>query len=85
MDVGAVLKAARKRKGLSQELLAEKLYMPRSTISKLENNKQIIDVPTFVQWAKHTNAQDIMIATLIGIDPNTITQGLEMIARLFGG
>ncbi len=85
MNLGVVLKAARKRKGLSQEALAERLYLPRSTISKLENDRQVIDVPTFIQWAKHTNAQDIMIATLIGIDPNTIIQGLEIIARIFGG
>ncbi|MGJ9381778.1 helix-turn-helix domain-containing protein [Salipaludibacillus sp. CF4.18] len=84
MNVGAVLRAARKRGGFTQEELAYELHMTNSCISKLENNHQKIDIPTFIQWANITNAKDIMIATLCGVDPITITQSLEAIARLFG-
>lgn len=85
MNIGAVLRTARKRKGLSQEELAEKLNRARSCISKFETNQKVIDVPTFIQWAKYTNAQDIMIAALLGLDPLTITQGIEIITKILGG
>ncbi|WP_245415714.1 helix-turn-helix domain-containing protein [Alteribacter populi] len=80
MGIGSVLRMARKRKGISQEELADKLHCSMSAISKMENDKLKVDVPTFIQWAKHTNAQDIMIATLIGIDPVVIQKVIEVIS-----
>lgn len=64
MNLGAILRAARERKGLSQEKLAEKLHRSRSCISKFETNQKTIDVPTFIFWMNTTNAKDIMIAAL---------------------
>lgn len=85
MDIGALLKAARKRKGMSQEELAEKLHRARSCISKFENNNKSIDVPTFVQWMKQTNATDLMIAAMTGFDPNVVSEALRIAMQLMGG
>lgn len=85
MNLGALLKAARKRRGLSQEELAEKLHRARSCISKYENESKVIDVPTFVQWMKHTSSQDFLIAGLMGVDPTVAMEGLRVISQLMGG
>ena len=82
MNLGALLRAARERNGLSQEELALKLHRSRSCISKFENNQKIIDVPTFVNWMNSTSAKDIMIAALSGVDPMVVMKSLEMIPQL---
>lgn len=82
MKLGAMLKACRVRAGYSQEQLAEKMYMSRSAISKLETDQQKLDVPTLIQWAHVTNAKEIAVAFIMGIDGVTI---MSSIMQLLGG
>lgn len=81
MEWGAVLKTARKRERLTQEQLAEKLHLTKSCISKFEHNEKEAKISLFIAWFKHTNAQDLMLATLIAADP-TVSQMIEGINQL---
>lgn len=85
MNLGALLRVARERNGLSQEELALKLHRSRSCISKFENNQKTIDVPTFINWMNSTSAKDIMIAALSGVDPTVVIKSLEVISQLITG
>lgn len=82
MNLGAVLKKARLSAGLSQEEIALKMFLPRSTISKLENNKTTLKAEDLIRWCNITQAQEIMVALLCGVDPTTIIQN---ITTLLGG
>lgn len=85
MNIGAVLRTARERYGLSQEELALKLHRSRSCISKFENNKKTLDVPTFITWMNLTSAKDLMIAALAGVDPSMIMDVVDTISQLIIG
>ncbi|QJD87880.1 helix-turn-helix domain-containing protein [Cohnella herbarum] len=76
MKLGAILTAMRERAGFSQEELAAKLNRSRSSVTKLENNKQTLDVTTLVQWSKETSSQEVVVAFLCGMDGITIMQQL---------
>ncbi|MBW8350738.1 helix-turn-helix domain-containing protein [Bacillus sp. IITD106] len=82
MNLGAVLKKARITAGLSQEELALRIFLPRSTVSKLENNKMVLKAEDLIRWCQITQAQELMVALLIGVDPATIIQNISM---LIGG
>lgn len=82
MKFGAILQACRERAGLSQEEIAEKLHRSRSCISKFENDKKTLDAQTLIEWAKATQANEVVVAFLYGMD------GLGMIQNvmsLLGG
>jgi transcriptional regulator with XRE-family HTH domain len=81
LDWGAVLKTARKREGLTQDELADKLHLTKSCISKFEHNVKEAKISTFINWMKHTNAQDLLIAAMLQIDPGQVTQMLELIGQ----
>lgn len=85
VNIGAVLRTARKRSGLTQEELAARLHRSNSCISKYESNSLTIDVPTFVKWAKLTNAQDLLIAAMLSVDPSVVAEGLRVMSQLIGG
>jgi len=74
VKMGAVLTAMRDRMGLSQEALALKLNRSRSSIAKLENDKQTLEAQTLVQWARATNSTDVLVAYFTGFDGITILQ-----------
>lgn len=82
MKIGAILQACRERAGLTQEEMAEKLHRSPSCISKMENDKKLPDLFTFVEWGKVTQANEVVIAFLYGMDGLGIMQN---IATLFGG
>lgn len=82
MNLGAVLKRTRITAGLSQEEIALKMFLPRSTISKLENNKTALKAEDLIRWCTITQAQEVMAALLCGIDVTTIMQNISM---LIGG
>ncbi|MCJ7840537.1 helix-turn-helix domain-containing protein [Lederbergia sp. NSJ-179] len=82
MNLGAVLRKARLHAGLSQEEMAEELYLPRSTISKLENNKVILKAEDLIKWCNVTQAQEVAVALIFGIDIPTVVQNLT---TLIGG
>ncbi|WP_374019049.1 helix-turn-helix domain-containing protein [Paenibacillus thiaminolyticus] len=76
MKFGVIIKALRTRKGWSQEELAEKVHMSRSAISKLENDQQTLDVPTLMRMVQATNAPEVAVSILYGMDGITILQNL---------
>lgn len=79
MMFGAVLKKVRLRAGLSQEELAEKIFLSRSTVSRLENNKLKLMVEDAIRWGQATQSSEIMAALICGID---ISQIMEIISSL---
>lgn len=68
MKLGAILQVCRERAGLTQEQLAEKLHRSPSCISKMENDKKLPDIFTFVEWGKITQTNEVVIAVLYGMD-----------------
>lgn len=75
---GKVLRLARIKKGLSQEELAEQIGLPRSTVSRLENNKLELKVFDAVEWGRATNSMEMIAAVLCGIDLPTIIQQMSV-------
>jgi len=82
---GQIFKKSRKLSGLSQEALAEELFMPRSTISKVENNKMELKISDAVRWFQATQAPELLAAILCGVDVATVTQLLSSLPTLVGG
>jgi len=76
MKIGALLQTCRTRAGLSQEEMADKLHRSQSCISKIEKDKKTVDVQTFVEWLKITQAQEVAVAFLYGMDGISIIQNL---------
>jgi transcriptional regulator with XRE-family HTH domain len=76
MKYGAILRACRDRIGMSQEDMALKLNRSRSAISKLETDQQELDVRTLAQWADITNAKEVLVAFICGMDGMTIMQSI---------
>lgn len=62
----AILVEARKRSGMTQQELANKLKRPQSFVSKVENGERRIDVVEF-----------LAIAGLIGADPYAVIDKIE--------
>lgn len=85
MNWGVVMKKARKRSGLTQEELAKKMFVTKSVISKLENGYHEPKISTFIDWMRNTNAQDIMIAALLSVDPIVVQEGLNLMSKLLAG
>lgn len=52
---------------MTQEQMAEKLFRSRSSVSKIENNKITIDVPTFMSWLESTNIWNIDLQNIFEI------------------
>lgn len=76
MRTGAILKACRQKSGLSQEELADSLYINQSDISKYENDTREPSVNMFQQWMANTQTQEVAIAFIYGIDGINILQSL---------
>ncbi len=66
MTFGETLKKARMKKGLSQQQLAELLYVDRSTITNWEGNRRI---PDFAMISK--------LSKQLGVDINTFLDSVE--------
>lgn len=84
---GKVLKATRKKAGLSQEEMAWRMNSNQASISRLENDKLSLDVESFARWMQITNSEVVGAALIFGIDvATTITQILPMLPiNLIGG
>lgn len=86
MKVGAILKACRERQGISQEDLADKLHINQSDISKIENDNKEPTISLFNAWLHNTQAQEVAIAFLFGMDGLSILQNLsQLIGNILGG
>ena len=80
MMFGAVLRKMRKEAGYSQELLAEKLHMSRSNVSRLERDEIGLKANDLVRWCRVTNNPDIMIGFIYGVDVlNSIQPTMQLI------
>jgi transcriptional regulator with XRE-family HTH domain len=76
MGVGAIMQKCREKAGLSQEKMAEMLNRSRSCISKIENNRKVMDVQTFFKWIQVTDAKDVAVSMVYGMDVSSIMQNL---------
>jgi transcriptional regulator with XRE-family HTH domain len=81
VDFGAILRAARVRAGLSQEELATRLNYNQSDISKFETGAKEPAASVFLKWFEVTNAKEVAVAYLMGMDGLTIMQNL---LQMFG-
>lgn len=79
MSFGAILRAVRRKAGLSQEEMAEKMYVSRSTISRLENDRLKLTVEDAIRWGQITQAPEAIAAMLCGLD---ISQVMYIISNL---
>ncbi len=82
MSFGTVLQKVRVEAGLSQEELADKIFVSRSTVSRLENDKLKLTVQDAISWGQATQATEVMAALLCGVDLVALTQ---MLTTLVGG
>lgn len=82
MTFGTVLQKVRVEAGLSQEEMADKMFISRSTVSRLENDRLKLTVQDAISWGRVTNTTDIMAAMLCGVDLAALTQ---LITTLVGG
>lgn len=76
LNVGPLLKACREKAGLSQEELAERLNRSQSCISRIEKGRKVPDINTFMSWINCTNAPEVAIAWIYGMDGITILQSI---------
>lgn len=81
MQLGAIFRSARLRKGYTQQELADKLSRSRTSITKMESDEQKITLEDAISWAKHTNANDMLIAAILTIDPAHVTILLEQLGQ----
>ena len=82
---GSVLKKVRLQSGLSQEELAEEIFLSRSAVSRLENNRLKLTVEDAVRWGQATQAPEIIAALLCGIDIAVVSQLISTVSTLVGG
>lgn len=61
--LGETIAALRKKQGMSQQTLAEQLYVTRQTISKWEKNISVPDADALIRLA---DALDVPVQTLLG-------------------
>lgn len=77
---GKVLKAVRKKAGLTQEEMAWHMNSNQASISKYENNRLHIDVQSFAKWMQITNSEVVGAAVIFGVDvTTTLTTLLPML------
>ena len=75
-ELGAILRAVRVRAGLSQEELAARLNYNQSDISKFETGAKEPTASTLIKWLKVTNAHEVLVAYLCGLDGIAIMQNI---------
>lgn len=85
MKYGAVLRAARERQGLSQEELAHRLHIQQADVSRIENNRKEPSMTLFRDWTTLTQAQDVMVAFICGMDGLSILQNMMTVVTGFIG
>lgn len=65
--------------------MAEEIYLSRSAVSRLENNKLKLTVEDAVRWGQATQATEIIAALLCGVDIAVVTELLSTVTTLVGG
>jgi len=74
--VGAVLRACRTRAGLSQEELANRLFISQSDVSKYENDTMEPHISTLQAWTNNTQAPEVLVAFICGMDGLSVMQSI---------
>ncbi|MFJ5625412.1 helix-turn-helix domain-containing protein [Peribacillus loiseleuriae] len=82
LNFGLVLQACRKKAGFSQEEMGHRLNLSQSAVSKMETERKVPDMPTFMEWVRVTNAQEVAVAFLYGMDGITM---IHQLLPLIGG
>lgn len=72
MEYGAILRACRKRKGLTQEELADMLHIEQADVSRIENDRKEPPMTLFQKWALITGSTDVLVAFIAGMEGMTI-------------
>lgn len=72
MAYGAILKACRMRKGLTQEELADMLHMEQADVSRIENDRKEPMMTLFQRWALATDSSDVLVAFIAGVEGVTM-------------
>ena len=67
MDIGERLKTYRKHNGLTQEQVAEKIYVSRATISSWETNRTFPDIEKIIYLS---DLYDISLDKLLKEEPS---------------
>ena len=65
MKLSDYLKQYRKEKNLTQEALAEKLYVTKQAVSKWENDRGLPDIETYKDLSR---LLDVSVDTLLGLE-----------------
>ena len=87
-NYGPLLREMRKNAGMSQEEVAHELYMSISNVSRLESGKYEIKLADALRWANVTGAQDVFVASLLGVDVAIVQQVIDAgmtIGTILGG
>jgi transcriptional regulator with XRE-family HTH domain len=84
MLFGSILRKARLNAGLSQEELAEKLYLSRSAVSRLENDKLELKAADLIRWFQVTNAPEVAAAMICGVDVTALSQLISSLSTFVG-
>ncbi|WP_342512293.1 helix-turn-helix transcriptional regulator [Sporosarcina sp. FSL K6-1522] len=85
MTFGKLLKTTRLLADLSQEDMAEKTHLSRSTVSRLENDRMELKAADLVRWLQATQLHDVAAATtaiVAGVDLAALAQ---MLTAVVGG
>jgi len=78
MKTGKLINEARSAAGLSQQELAEKLHITRTTVSKWENGRGLPDISLLERLG---DALDLSVTELIHGGRNAVETGAEQTAR----
>lgn len=89
MSIGSNIKNKRTEKGLSQEILAEKLHVSQATLSNIEADKSVPDVILLQQIAEtlDTNINDLLDGKTVFVNNNNQNGGVgyaEVVNQLSG-
>lgn len=84
MMFGSVLKRVRLKAGLSQEELAEKLYLSRSSVSRLENDRLELKAADLIRWFQVTQAPEVAAALICGVDIAALMQLISSMTTFVG-
>lgn len=78
MSIGSNIKTKRTQKGLSQEVLAEKLHVSQATLSNIEADKSVPDVILLQQIAEilDTNINELLDGKTIYVNNNNQNGGV---------
>lgn len=61
MEFGQQLRRVRIKAGLTQQDIADALFISRSDVSKIENNKKGLPAEYLLKWCKLTNSPDLLM------------------------